>query len=562
MKKKKWIIYGLIPFVVLFVSALIFLGRYTDRLVDPYVRSLLEHTKPMRHTIEYKNIRINLLQRYIRVEEVSMYPDTSITKDDSRLEIDVKNILLTGFSIRQMIFNKSLIIDELVIENPIVKLTLKPKEEDGVKEHGVKKLPKEGSQLLSQIQLNRIIFSGGSFQLIRDNVVVAESPGINLLAQDISIIENTNNEPIGFTYGEVLLDLSDIALRSETGLYDMNLAGFAFSKSDSTIILRGFHMIPKYDKKEFSGKLDFQNDRFDVHIGEIEIGNIGIKNYLAGGPFEISSILIDSLNADIYRDKNVAFNFDRFPLFYNESFLKIPFPISIDTVAITNSKIQYGEQEVGHPVAGTIILENFSLQSYNLTNQIADDTIDNIIQLNVQASVMGEGSINLEMMLPLEGNLHDFECSGSVGAMELSQLNDMLEPSIKMKLKKGRLDRMTFSFKASDMASRGWMEFLYKDLDVELMKKDPEKEWGFVSNVANWVALSNNPAHGKELKIVEISIERDKNKGIINYVWKTLQSGIVRTVLPIKKYQVNRKNHEKEKDKRKHSRDRGENKNK
>ncbi len=55
------------------------------------------------------------------------------------------------------------------------------------------------------------------------------------------------------------------------------------------------------------------------------------------------------------------------------------------------------------------------------------------------------------------------------------------------------------------------------------------------------MTLSNNPAPGKDLKIVEIGFERDKNKGIINYVWKTIQSGMVRTILPIKKYQINRK---------------------
>jgi len=85
------------------------------------------------------------------------------------------------------------------------------------------------------------------------------------------------------------------------------------------------------------------------------------------------------------------------------------------------------------------------------------------------------------------------------------------------------------------------MEFLYKDLDVALLKKDPDKERGFISALVNTVALSDNPAPGKDLKIVEIGYERDKNKGIINYLWKTIQSGMTRTILPQKKYQINRK---------------------
>jgi hypothetical protein len=170
------------------------------------------------------------------------------------------------------------------------------------------------------------------------------------------------------------------------------------------------------------------------------------------------------------------------------------------------------------------------------------------MKLDVEAMVMGEGPLKVQLHLPLEGNLHNFVCSGSVGAMQLSPLNDMLEPAINMKFNGGKVNRMTFYFTASDKASKGWMEFHYQDLDVVLMKKKAEKEWGFISSLANTVTLSNNPAPGKDLKIVEIGFERDRNKGIINYVWKTIQSGMIHTILPIKKYQINRKSDMKEKD--------------
>ena len=544
---KKILLYVILPLLVIIFAAFIFIGRYTDRLIDPYVRSLLEHTKPMGHNIEYKKIRVNLFQGFIVIKEVRIFPDTSLV-NGLGVEVYVKDIRLTGIKLREIYFDKALRIDELLIENPDVIVSLPDKVEKVLQEPGDKKPPKEGAQLLTQIQLGRIIFSGGSFQLQRNDTILANAPGIDLLAESISLVKNNKDEPVGLTYGNIILNLTDIDLFSETGLYDMSLAGFSFTKSDSTLVLKGFHMIPKYDKKEFSGKLKFQSDRFDVHIGQIKFGNIGIESFLDGGPLEIASLMIDSLNADIYRDKNVTFNFNRFPPFYNESFLKIPIPVYIDTVSITHSKILYGELAEGRPVAGTILLEDFRLQTHDLTNQVAEDTIDHVMPLYIQALVMGEGSMNLELELPLEGNLHDFKCSGSVGAMKLSPLNDMLEPAINMKFNKGNLNRMTFSFTATDNVSKGWMEFLYQDLDVALLKKESDKEYGVVSSLANSMTLSNNPAPGKNLKIVEIGYERDKNKGIINYVWKTIQSGMIHTILPIKKYQINRKSDEKAKE--------------
>jgi len=548
---KKIFLFIILPLLAIILVVFLFLGRYTDRVIDPYVRSLLEVTKPMGHKIDYKKIRVNLFGGSIIIKDVRVFPDSSLTQNDLRMEINVNDIKLTGFSIRQIVFDKSLTIDEFLIENPEVKLTLPDSAKQVVKTVREEKIQKKGGRLLTKITLEKISLSKGSFQLIRNNVVLAKSADINLLLQSISLASNNKEEPIGYTYGDISLNLSDIELYSETGLYDMSLGEFAFTKSDSTMVLKGFSMIPKHDKKEFSGKLDFQNDRFDVKIGQLKIGHIGIERFIAGGKMEISSIAIDSINADIYRDKNVTFNFNRYPPFYNESFLKLAIPLHIDSVAITNSKIQYGELAEGRPKAGTILLEKFNLQSYDLTNQVAEDTIENVMHFNIQAMVMGEGPLNLELTLPLEGNLHDFRCSGSVGAMQLSPLNDMLEPAINIKFNGGKVNRLTFDFIANDKASKGWMEFLYQDLDVALMKKEADKEKGFMSTMANTMALSNNPAPGKNVKIVEIGFERDKNKGIINYVWKTIQSGMVHTILPIKKYQINRKKDLKEQEGRK-----------
>lgn len=546
MKKKRILLYGILALVAIIVVIFLFLGRYTDRVIDPYVRSLLEETKPMGHKIEYRKIRVNLFEGSIVLKDVRMYPDSLTTKDSLRMEINVEKVELTDFSIKQLLFDKTLSIYEILIENPDVKLMLPDSTHEAVEEVREEKPPKKGSQLLTHIDLERIVFSGGSFQLIHKDVVLAKSHDINLIAESIALVKNSKEEPIGFTYGDINLDLSDIDLYSETGLYDLKLGGFYFSKNDSTIVLEGFKMTPKYDKKEFSSKLEFVNDRFDVSIGQVIIGSVGIERFLAGEPLEISSITIDSLTADIYRDHNVPFNFNRFPAFYNESFMKLAIPLYIDTVAITNSKIIYGELAAERPEAGSIILDNFNLQLYDLTNQVAEDSLENFMHLYVQARVMGEGPLNAELVLPLEGNLHNFECSGSVGAMQLSPLNGMLEPSINMKFNGGKVDRMTFYFTANDFSSKGWMEFLYSNIDVSLMRKESDKQYGFVSLLANTMAVSNNPVKEKDLKIVEIGYERNKNKGIINYVWKTIQSGMVRTIIPTNKYQINKKQEKKQ----------------
>ena len=140
---KKWLIYSLLALAAIIIALFILLAVYTDRVVDPYVRSLLEHTRPMNHRIEYKRIRVNLWKSSIVLKDVRMYPDSSLTENDLRFEIKVKDIRLTGFRIREMLFHKKLIIDDFLVSKPevLVMLPLDQKEviEDVKKDETPKK---------------------------------------------------------------------------------------------------------------------------------------------------------------------------------------------------------------------------------------------------------------------------------------------------------------------------------------------------------------------------------------------------------------------------------------
>jgi hypothetical protein len=531
-----------IALLLIIIGLLLFLtARYADRLVDPYVRSLLEQNKPMKHRIDYKKIQVNLVSRVIKIRDARIYPDPSLIKDENIwMEINVGLIKLTGLDIKSLLLHKTLNIGDFLILDPEVNVHLPLKlTPEAIGEVAEDTVSESKSPLLNKITLGRMLMTKGNFTMMRNDVILARSNDINLMIKNISLVKNSKDDPIGYSYGEVTVYLAGIILHSETGLYDMSLDRFSFNKNDSTIILSGFKMKPKFNKKEFQAKLQFQDDRFDLEINTISVNRIGIMRLLDGLPLHISKLKLDGVKADIYRDKNVPFNYEKFPPFHNEMFLKAPMPMVIDTLSVVSSTITYGELVAERTEPGMIRLEAFDLQSYNLDNRpLEDDSVESVMKLEVHAKVMGEGPMQASLVLPLEGDTRAISCSGSVGAMQLSPLNAMLEPSINIKFNAGTLTRMTFSFKGDDNASKGWMEFLYKDLDVVLLGKQEGKEKGFISFMANTVALSNNPPSGKPVKSVEIGFERDKNKGLINYVWKTIQSGMVRTIIPTNKFTI------------------------
>lgn len=184
---KKILLYFFLALVAIIIALFILLGRYTDRVIDPYVRSLLESTRPMGHKIEYKRIRVNLFQKDIILKEVRMYPDSSLTENDLRFEITVKNIRLTGFKIREMLFDKTLTIDNFLVANPEVVVMLPLDQKEVIEDVKKDEAPKKSSQLLKKILLKEITLSDGSFTMMRNGEVIASSPSINIEAQEINL---------------------------------------------------------------------------------------------------------------------------------------------------------------------------------------------------------------------------------------------------------------------------------------------------------------------------------------------------------------------------------------
>jgi hypothetical protein len=270
----------------------------------------------MHHRIEYKKIRVNLIKGSIFIRDVRVSPDTSLKDDRIRYEIEVDEIVLTEFRTGKMLFQKILVIQDIRIDKPDVRVLLPAKPGDALDEIRERQEPGPKKQLLKQISLDRIVIEEGNFNLYRDGNLLASSDHINFYSRSIDLSVDSQDEAIGCTYGDVHLNLRNLDLFSESGLYDMKLGYLEASKKDSSLVLEGFEVVPKYDKIEFSEHLEYQMDRFEVNIGRIEVTGIGLQRWLAGLPLRIARVQVDRLDADIYRDKNVPFNLDHFQLFY------------------------------------------------------------------------------------------------------------------------------------------------------------------------------------------------------------------------------------------------------
>jgi hypothetical protein len=87
---------------------------------------------------------------------------------------------------------------------------------------------------------------------------------------------------------------------------------------------------------------------------------------------------------------------------------------------------------------------------------------------------------------------------------------------------------------ATDDASTGQLIFEYENLKVDVQKKkDQNKKATLISFVANELVKKKNLPENRNYSRGTIQFERRKDRAIVNYLWKSIQSGIISVVAPI-----------------------------
>ena len=88
---------------------------------------------------------------------------------------------------------------------------------------------------------------------------------------------------------------------------------------------------------------------------------------------------------------------------------------------------------------------------------------------------------------------------------------------------------MNYHFKADDTKASGEMTILYHGVDIALKDHITADTTDFrerlVSLFVNYKLLDSNPLPGKEVRVGIIDFERDPERYIIHYCWRSLLSG-------------------------------------
>jgi hypothetical protein len=514
MKLFKKIGIGLLSLVILLVLINFGLSRY----ISAKLPTIIKKEKGFPYNLNYKKLDINILTGSFTMHEAYLAPKDSIAAAvKNGIFGQIKSISVKGLNLWQLFKNNRITVRSVIIDTPEIIMYHREK-----KYNVESDIEKPFKQI---VRTGSLEVRHGNFKMVDAKMnPMLKASNIMFDVNKISVDSATVKENVPVRYRDY--NFACDSLFYNAGNY-YNITLNKITSTDSALAITNFRLIPKHTRPQFVKSLSKELDQFNLQASKITIPKADwgfVNNILYVHAPEMT---LDKIFANIYRSKEPADDPSRKKL-YSELLRSVKFDLKVDKMLIKNSIIEYEEQvSFSKPSAKVIFSKFYATIAHiyspvNKTIKLPATTID------VQCLFMKKAPLSVKWSFNTPDVSDAFSISGHVQNLSSEDANPVSKPLMNATTS-GNLKDIRFAFNGNRERASGTFAIKYEDLKVDIYKKDGKKKNKLISAVGN--LLVKNDTDG-DLKKVDVTVERSKDKSVFNFLWKFVMEGLKQTVLP------------------------------
>jgi len=527
-----------------------------------YQLSEIINKKPSNlYEYSFNKLNIHLMDGSVDLIGISIIPTSagydSLNKETNGIRflvrINMDKIEMNGFEITEFLTTGVITVESLIVSEPKFEYIFHPR----------KKQTKHSSPLntlftdkFKEANLGQLLIKDASVSIL-DNTKSAPAININNLTFELTkahIDSITMLRFSPFDYEDIKITAGGISIDASKD-FSVESDSLIFSAINESIAIRNFQLKPKFSQKNFTKRYAFQKQWFAIKLSKLVLKRIDFNEFIKSGTVNIGKIEILSPNVALYKDKSRPLAPFKKKLLPATAIKSIPWTIGIDTILIKDGYIAINETSSLTGSDSHLTFEELNGLLNNFSNS-EDVNQMNKMSLNVSTMVMGKAQTSLNIVFDLSSKIDQFKVNGTIGKVEGAIFNSVLEPMMGVKVTSGTMNKIDFTFTSNDTLSTGTLDANYDGIKIEVLNTDTTKhrKKGFMSLAANTVVKSNNNrTQGNYMQGI-INTSRVLDKDMWPYLWHSIQSGLVSTLVPItnskeikQKQKVARKNLRKQK---------------
>ncbi|WP_439481952.1 hypothetical protein [Cyclobacterium plantarum] len=514
-------------------------NNYLNNNAERIVSNMITRTNDFAgHEVRFGDIQLNYDYRgtFLKMESVEIMPGESLEDAEKiKFHLSFDEASLTGFQWVDFLFFNSIKLDSAYLENVVLETVTPDLEELGKEGSSEGKEGKDYQNIgLNHLRVNQVSFDNkdaatDSVRLsIKDLFVFAD--GLNLSKEDRESPEAL------FSVDNIEGYMDEAQVHINEYRNTIRAKDFSFNTTERKMVIEQVAFNNKLEKYAYVNQFEKETNWMELSNGRLQVDGMDFQEYFRQGRIIADSLHLGQIQLEVFRDKRKQEDRSKRPKMIHEILNELPKQLHLKTIFIEEAYIAYEERpDTQAPSAGKIFFDQVNGEISGFTN-IEDELAQNdTLTILAKGRLMGKGLIDMKADYLINDENGKFFMTGSIGGMVLAPLNDLIMPATRVALKSGRLDQLFFNIEANDLEGTGEVIVKYKDLEIEILDKNYERDQNIFRKLgaflANKVVIpSQNPNKSGKLNKGEVYFERAQHKFIFHYWWNLVLSGLKSTI--------------------------------
>ncbi len=327
------------------------------------------------------------------------------------------------------------------------------------------------------------------------------------------------------------LDASNLDLEFPQAHYGIRCARLRSLAPESELIAERAELRPFIYDEAFFAAHDFRTTRFHVVVPECRVFGLEYVELFAAKSCRARSVQFfePSFDALVNLDKPAG-PFVKSPLMVHEALVAIREPLQIDSVSITNGSLRYCERVAAGAGPAVLTIGAVNLTARGIANHGESSAA---ILVRAQGNLMDVGMMDVLMSIPITPTDFSLRYSGSLSAMNLTNLDAFLDVDAHTRIKSGTVKDAAFEIDVTAGKALGHVRANYQNLEIALLDKQTGAETGFDHRVASFltnalkIRSSNAPDTSGASKVGEVAYTRKPDEEFQQFLWLALRTGVL-----------------------------------
>ena len=473
------------------------------------------------------------------LDSLHLLPDDIFTFHLSTVHVD-------GIGIDDLISKKRIEITGINVTDPVINVFHAKRiyNADDRKSNDTLSLYQKLKGQMEKISIGKINIENGTYinhDLAKKNKTT-KFKDVSILINDLLIDSTTEHDNSRFLFAKhATLSTKNYSIPTTDNMYFFSAGKISISADQHTVTAMNVELKPRYNRQEFENKLAFKKDMYHFAFKKIVLNDVdwmGMINNerlvskraeISGGSF--SDFLDRAKPATPVKTNN----------FPSQILMSMPFKIAVNKLDLHNIDITYEEHNPLSDQNGIVYFDNLNGTINHISNMPEEIKQHPVTDFSGTALFMHQVPMTAKFGFDLaKYKTGKFSVDITMNTMDNATINKVSEPLGLFTVKTGEMQHATGHIDGDNFRTTGNITMQYNNLHITPLKKDKEekgklKKKSVTSLFANILFVKNENPKDNELRQPNFTVERNQYSSFFNLVWKTILTGILKTIgVPVK----------------------------